>query len=900
MDLIRATRQIVHADGTTPAKGTITFQLSAPLEDPEGNIVATTKPITKALDAFGALEQTLVATNSPGLQPSGVVYIITERIVPNYQREYRVEIPFDAPGGTVDLADLAPVEDATITYGVTSAAFDAFKSQTTDVHGIANTADLETKAGAQAKADAAEDAAITAAGTDAQTRVDALKSEDQAVTGTWDYSNGGLVLPQTAGKPATAAPDGTMRFDATNRRIWIASGGSWYRSTLSVDASEWLVPWTYRRAITVTNDGDQALTDYQIKIPLDSSTMAFANAQANGADLRIADADKITVIDHYVSSYDSGAQTATLWAKVPNVPAGGTTLYLYYGNSGAASIAKTFDQFFAKFATDANTLALWHCDDGSGTSAADAKGTYPLTLTGVTWGGSDGGGQDATQQAFASGSYLVFNGTTGKATAGTLLNTMPGYWTIEAWARLDAAVTADVTLWSKRQDATTGDYFGLKIRTDGALWVTFVTGGKSYSTGSAPLTWNVGTWYHVAMTAGNGGIRVYRNGVLAVVLPFMGMIKDGSASPLQFGVFFDGTGPFKGALDEIRVLNIESTPADVIRDWQRGTRYGMPMDQPSRWVKRATPVLNFGSGADWDSVSVSEPSVIRREDGTWHMWYTGVSTDTQDTAAIGYATSPDGLTWTKYAGNPVIGQGASGVAGVALHSSVMWDGTQYVMYYSGTTEAQPGGGFSGATSPDGITWTPAAGNPLVPMDASGWSVTVGNAWIFLFNGTWHMLYEASSSVDGRWRMGLATGPSVLGPWTKYAGNPLDTLTYGRSYGNPMVPTIINGTIHLWYGPSMSNSDASVGRAGLAHASSTDAITWTPDTTAVIAATNRTLEERLIADPHLVEHAGETRLYYTGFVDRPGKILVATFDGPISELVTIEAAPLPTVGAEQSN
>lgn len=182
MDIIIVTRRFTLADGTTAAKGNVTFELTAPLEDADGNVVATTGEIKVPL-LNGALSQPLVATNSPGLQPSGVTYKVTERLAPNWQRTYNVGIPYDAINGTVDLADLAPVVDQDITYGVTLADFDAHKALTSGVHGITNTADLETQAGAQAKATAAQTAAATdattkanaaeaAAATDAQARVD--------------------------------------------------------------------------------------------------------------------------------------------------------------------------------------------------------------------------------------------------------------------------------------------------------------------------------------------------------------------------------------------------------------------------------------------------------------------------------------------------------------------------------------------------------------------------------------------------------------------------------------------------------------------------------------------------------------------------------------------------------
>jgi len=62
-----------------------------------------------------------------------------------------------------------------------------------------------------------------------------------------------------------------------------------------------------------------------------------------------------------------------------------------------------------------------------------------------------------------------------------------------------------------------------------------------------------------------------------------------------------------------------------------------------------SPVLSKGSSAaDWDRKSVETPAVILFQ-GQYYMFYTGYPTTQADTTSykIGYATSADGITWTK-------------------------------------------------------------------------------------------------------------------------------------------------------------------------------------------------------------------------------------------------------------
>ncbi|MFC2050667.1 hypothetical protein ACFLTN_05775 [Chloroflexota bacterium] len=61
------------------------------------------------------------------------------------------------------------------------------------------------------------------------------------------------------------------------------------------------------------------------------------------------------------------------------------------------------------------------------------------------------------------------------------------------------------------------------------------------------------------------------------------------------------------------------------------------------------PILSPGAAADWDNTSVGYCSVINIS-GSWQMWYGG---GTGTNHGIGYATSPDGISWTKHPGNPI-------------------------------------------------------------------------------------------------------------------------------------------------------------------------------------------------------------------------------------------------------
>ena len=142
------------------------------------------------------------------------------------------------------------------------------------------------------------------------------------------------------------------------------------------------------------------------------------------------------------------------------------------------------------------------------------------------------------------------------------------------------------------------------------------------------------------------------------------------------------------------------------------------------WTKddANNPVLERGSSPAWDDEEIERPCVIK-DGSTFKMWYTGFDGTTR---AVGYAYSSNETGWSKYGSNPVFQPGASGKWDEE-HVGLSWvilDGSTYKMWYAGTddpncnTDIQIGY----ATSPDGTTWTrPDPNNPVLPKgSANDW------------------------------------------------------------------------------------------------------------------------------------------------------------------------------------
>jgi hypothetical protein len=113
-------------------------------------------------------------------------------------------------------------------------------------------------------------------------------------------------------------------------------------------AQTWLDnQWTYRRAVDIANPGGTALTDFQVHVSV-SGAFDFAKARSDGGDLRVTAADGVTPLPLWIERWNPGASQGDLWTRLPALPAGGTTVYLYYGNAAATSSSSgdsTFDFF---------------------------------------------------------------------------------------------------------------------------------------------------------------------------------------------------------------------------------------------------------------------------------------------------------------------------------------------------------------------------------------------------------------------------------------------------------------------------------------------------------------------------------------------------------------------------
>lgn len=129
------------------------------------------------------------------------------------------------------------------------------------------------------------------------------------------------------------------------------------------------------------------------------------------------------------------------------------------------------------------------------------------------------------------------------------------------------------------------------------------------------------------------------------------------------------------------------------------------------WTVNNSPVLNTGTTGTWDYLGVAFPSVIK-DNGIYKMWFSGYDGTTW---RIGYATSSNGVNWTKYSVNGVesvvLGVSGTGADTAGVYAQcVEKDQDVYKMYYTGINSSGIQT-INYATSMDGINWTKSYSNP---------------------------------------------------------------------------------------------------------------------------------------------------------------------------------------------
>ncbi len=163
-----------------------------------------------------------------------------------------------------------------------------------------------------------------------------------------------------------------------------------------------------------------------------------------------------------------------------------------------------------------------------------------------------------------------------------------------------------------------------------------------------------------------------------------------------------------------------------------------------------------GTGRDtWDR-TIRERGYILKEADTYSMWYTGYNEDREDTRYLGYATSTDGIKWTRYADNPIFKKSWVEDMMVVKYKGI------YYMFAEGRNDIA-----HWLTSTDKIHWKEQG--PLDIRQSDGRPISsgpYGTPTVWIENGKWYLFYERND--HGVW---LATSADHK-IWTNVQDDPV--------------------------------------------------------------------------------------------------------------------------------
>ena len=232
------------------------------------------------------------------------------------------------------------------------------------------------------------------------------------------------------------------------------------------------------------------------------------------------------------------------------------------------------------------------------------------------------------------------------------------------------------------------------------------------------------------------------------------------------------------------------------------------------------PVFAGTGAGTWDQ-KIRERGYILRHGSKWHLWYTGYSGERTAKKMLGYATSPDGLTWKRHPDNPVFDNSWTEDVHVVRH------GNTFYMMAEGRGDIP-----HTLTSPDGVNWTDRGRLDVRNRDGSPLSPgPYGTPTLWIESDAWYLFYERgdrgiwlAKSTDGTtWTNVqdvpvIARGPAEYdrravalnqvvrhrgryygvyhanadlerkGPWTTCLAVSDDLVTWQKYRGNPIIRT----------------------------------------------------------------------------------------------------------------
>jgi hypothetical protein len=277
--------------------------------------------------------------------------------------------------------------------------------------------------------------------------------------------------------------------------------------------SWWNSNYGYRQQVTVTAPAlQQVPSGYPIKITIDTSVLqAASKVRSDRKDWRVIYDNGSSLVE---LTRDYIGTTTTFFALQAAIPAGASdsNYYVYYGYATESTDKQPateadWNAVYAMYGTtpDADTKALWHFKEGSGSTINDDSAqTNTLTSVNQSWG---------TDGKLGRWLSLPRTSSSDNMTASSSADFSLGSFTIEFWINFISFSGDEMLFYRRRSGGASGD-FGFQAFQRGSNLTAFTIADNTGTTHDADYTGvlNTGQWYHMAFTCDGTNMRIFIDG----------------------------------------------------------------------------------------------------------------------------------------------------------------------------------------------------------------------------------------------------------------------------------------------------------------------------------------------------------------------------------------------------
>ncbi|HDQ44362.1 MAG TPA: choice-of-anchor D domain-containing protein, partial [bacterium] len=368
----------------------------------------------------------------------------------------------------------------------------------------------------------------------------------------FNYAQNGEI--NRIGSHPTAGRARRLDVSEDGERIWVASGeGGLYdlisslKPQISVNPTSLdfgSVPPGYIRSrkLWISNLGTKDLVVDRIQIVGLTTAFSFSETAFTvppGETKRI-----LVSFSPPLLGASSHVATASIYSNATDSP---TTLFLQ-GEGGTPNLQ-------VPYRNDVFTLGLWHFDEADGVSTVnDASGN---NLVGTPLGQTP-----RVEAKPGFGRAIRFNGDGGRIQIPNhaLLNIYNTQFSLELWFSM-IQKTAGTAILAKRGMGQTQQVELALSAADGLVGRIWDPSGNEHflKTGSLQ-SFNTDQWYHAAISWDGDSLRLFLNGIQKDGRPYYGTLRNVNDQPLIIAAQPDGTNPFFGLIDEVRLSSIARQP----------------------------------------------------------------------------------------------------------------------------------------------------------------------------------------------------------------------------------------------------------------------------------------------------------------------------------------------------